>query len=296
MGVDNGGTGLRWGVERRLEFIEFQLFWEGGINRSDIMDFFGVSVPQASKDLTHYQELAPGNVDYNRNEKRYLASTKFKPRFLKPDSDRYLSQLRSIAERFALPAETWLSRPPELDSMPIPHRRVDPAVLRAMLAAIRGHRSVEVLHQSMNPKRPDPVWRWITPHAFGNDGFRWHVRAFCHIDRKFKDFLLSRCLDRRDEAPGEAEPPQDHDWNEFIEVILKPNPKLSPSQRQVIASDFGMDKSEVKLPVRKALLYYFQKRLRIDVADSLDNAQEAPVVVANRDVFDKALAEATGNL
>jgi hypothetical protein len=91
-------------------------------------------------------------------------------------------------------------------------------------------------------------------------------------------------------------PENDHAWQEFIEVILKPNPKLSPSQRQVIASDFGMEKNEAKLPVRKALLYYFQKRLRIDVADALDNAQEAPVVVANRDIFEKALAETTGNL
>ena len=50
---------LKWGVERRLEFIEFRLFWEGGVNRSDLIDTFGVSVPQASKDLTHYQERAP---------------------------------------------------------------------------------------------------------------------------------------------------------------------------------------------------------------------------------------------
>jgi hypothetical protein len=27
--------GFRWGVERRLEFVEFRLFWEGGVNRSD---------------------------------------------------------------------------------------------------------------------------------------------------------------------------------------------------------------------------------------------------------------------
>ena len=39
---------MRWGVEKRLEFIEFRLFWEGGINRADIMERFGVSVPQAS--------------------------------------------------------------------------------------------------------------------------------------------------------------------------------------------------------------------------------------------------------
>jgi predicted DNA-binding transcriptional regulator YafY len=281
-------------VERRLEFIEFRLFWEGGINRSDITDFFGVSVPQASKDLSQYQELAPGNMDYDRSGKRYLTSAKFKPRFLKADPDRYLSQLRSIADRLSLAEETWLCNPPELDSMPIPHRSVDPTVLRALLAAIRRHRAIEVLYQSMNPTRPDPIWRWITPHAFGSDGFRWHVRAFCHIDRTFKDFLLSRCLDQRNEADAGAKPSEDHAWQEFIEVILKPNPKLSLSQRQVIASDFGMNKNEAKLPVRKALLYYFQKRLRIDVADVLDNPQEAPVVVANRDAFNKALAEAMG--
>ena len=42
---------MRWGVEKRLEFIEFRLYWEACINRADITDQFGVSVPQASKDL-----------------------------------------------------------------------------------------------------------------------------------------------------------------------------------------------------------------------------------------------------
>jgi len=35
---------LRWGVERRLEFIAFRLLWEGHMNRGDLMDAFGVSV------------------------------------------------------------------------------------------------------------------------------------------------------------------------------------------------------------------------------------------------------------
>ena len=77
--MDEETTGLRWGVERRLEFIEFRLFWEGRLNRSDITDFFGVSVPQASKDLSLYQELAPGNMDYDKSEKRYVAGPGFKP-------------------------------------------------------------------------------------------------------------------------------------------------------------------------------------------------------------------------
>ena len=79
--------------------------------------------------------------------------------------------------------------------MPVPHRRVDVNVLRLILDAIRRHRALKVRYQSMNAARPEPTWRWITPHAFGNDGLRWHVRAYCHIDKKFKDFLLSRCLE-----------------------------------------------------------------------------------------------------
>lgn len=35
-------------------------------------------------------------------------------------------------------------------------------------------------YQSMNRDRPDPAWRRISPHAFGFDGLRWHVRAWCH--------------------------------------------------------------------------------------------------------------------
>jgi len=44
--------------------------------------------------------------------------------------------------------------------------------------------------------------------------------------------------------------------------------------------------------VCKALLYYFQKRLRLDVGGEQDKPQETPVVVSNRAAFDAALAEA----
>jgi hypothetical protein len=46
-----------WGQERRLEFIDFRLLWEGRLNRADITTFFRISVPQASLDLAKYQEL-----------------------------------------------------------------------------------------------------------------------------------------------------------------------------------------------------------------------------------------------
>jgi hypothetical protein len=39
------------------------------------------------------------------------------------------------------------------------------------------------------------------------------------------------------------------------------------------------------------MLYYFRKRLRLDVASAMDNARETPVVLANKKVFDKAILE-----
>lgn len=283
---------MRWGVEKRLEFIEFRLFWEGGINRADIMETFGVSVPQASKDLRLYEENAPGNLIYDRSEKRYFAAPAFKPAFLKPEADLYLAQLKAGSDRALSSGETWLSATPDFDTMPVPHRRIDVRVLRSVLAAIRNNRSIEIHYQSMNAARPDAKWRRITPHAFGDDGLRWHVRAFCHVDNKFKDFLLSRVLDARHEGELGAQAAEDKFWNEQFEVVLSPNPDLSERQREVIAQDYDMVDGRVTVPVRKALLYYFRKRLRLDVADALDNPQEVPVVVANKEAFASALAEA----
>lgn len=259
--MEQESSGIRWGIEQRLEFIEFRLFWEGGVNRSDIIDVFGVSVPQASKDLSLYQERAPGNVDYDKSAKRYVATQDFVPRFLKPDPDSYLSRLRSLGEGLSLPVESWIAHPPQTDIAITPKRDINIDVLRVVLEAVRERRSLEVLYQSMSKQRPDPVWRRITPHAFGYDGFRWHARAFCHVDQKFKDFLLPRTLEAR--SPGEpgAAGEQDRLWHEFFDFEIVPHPELTPSQKIVVAKDYGMTNGKCVLSVRYAMLFYVLRRL-----------------------------------
>ena len=283
---------MRWGVEKRLEFIEFRLFWEDGINRADIVSQFGISVPQASKDLTLYEEKAPGNLRYDKSAKRYRAADNFTPVFLEPIPAAYLSHLRAATGAEVGASEPWLAAAPEYDVMPIPHRRVAVGVLRDILSAIREERSLEVLYQSMSTNRPTPEWRRITPHALGNDGLRWHVRAFCHIDHKFKDFILSRSLNAREPGTPGATSGDDDLWHDRFAVALAPNPALSDGQQAVIAQDYEMTDGRAEVLVRKALLYYFQMRLRLNVADTLDSPHEIPVVVANRAAFDAALAEA----
>jgi len=41
--------------------------------------------------------------------------------------------------------------------------------------------------------------------------------------------------------------------------------------------------------IREALLYYFDKRLRLDVSERHDRPKETPVVVANRAEYDAML-------
>jgi predicted DNA-binding transcriptional regulator YafY len=284
--VEKGG--LRWGVEQRLAFIESRLFWEGGVNRSDLVATFDVSVPQASKDLALYQEQAPNNLRYDSARKRYVTAEAFTARFIKLDADAYLRE-RADADLNDAAANLagYLA-----ERLPIPTRRVNPAVLRLILAGVREEQSVEIEYQSMSSRRPEPYWRRISPHAFAHDGLRWHVRAYCHSDERFLDFIVSRCLGARALGPQAMPRAEDRIWNSIFGVTLCPNPALSGSQQQVVADDYGMNAGEVVVPVRRALLYYFSKRLRLDVGETIDNPSETPVIVKNRDAFQDALAEA----
>lgn len=285
-------AGLKWGVERRLEFIEFRLFWEGGVNRSDIIDTFDVSVPQASKDLTLYQERAPHNAIYDKSAKRYIASDHFEPHFLKPDPDSYLSRLRSVAEGLIGLSDSWITQLPETDIALTPRRGIDAGVLRTVLSAVRDGRSIEVRYQSMNKERPDPVWRRITPHAFGYDGFRWHVRAYCHVTDKFKDFLLPRILGIRELGEPGVDTQQDTLWHDRFGIVIGPHPDLTDSQKAVVAKDYGMKGGSAVLTVRYAMLFYVLKRLGLLGDAAKQPARSQHIVVVNRAETEAALEKA----
>jgi len=276
---------IRWGTERRLEFIEFRVFWEGGIRRADLTDTFGVSVPQASSDLSLYQELAPGNLIYDSSEKKYIATDQFSPKFCDVSADKYLASLKDQAVGGLQLAGTWMSHIPNAEAMPVPTRHVRSEVLKPLVSAVRKGRSAEVLYRSLNKDMPENNWRRISPHAFAFDGMRWHIRAFCHRDQKFKDFVLSRCESVRDEGVSGCDANHDIDWHERVEVVLQANPRLTASQRAVIEEDYAMVNHQLVFSVRKALLFYFEKFLRLDYPDEGMSAAAKPLCPVYRDVF-----------
>ncbi|WP_438362839.1 WYL domain-containing protein [Nioella halotolerans] len=275
--MDRDKAGLRWGVEQRLEFIEFRLFWEGHVNRIDVMQQFGVSVNQASSDLNRYIALAPDNMVYDKSARTYVRGPDFDCKFRPPDAAHYLSQLRLVADDVLEREDCWIPDLPPYASAPTPVRGVDPVTLRSVVGAIRRSEAIEVKYQSLSS--PEPRWRWIAPHAIGFDGFRWHTRAFCLTDDCFKDFLLSRILGIRGSRESEASADEDRDWHSEVTLEVGPHPELSETQAKVIALDYGMRGGKAKIKVRRALLYYALRRLGLDTDPAARQPQDQQIAL-----------------
>ncbi len=280
---------LRWSVERRLAFLEQRLFWEGRVNRADLIERFGVSINQASGDLTRYQEIAPGNLLYDKSVKTYVAAPAFAPRFDPPDADRYLAELRLLGDDIIAPGEGDLGELPPYAVALTPRRKVPAPVLRAALAAIRRGGVMEARYQSMSSPRPSK--RALEPHALAFDGFRWHARARDRGDGLFKDFVLGRITDAAvTDAGADAAASEDRAWNEWVALKIAPHPDLTPGQAAAIRADYAIEGRFRTAKVRRALLFYTLKRLGLDTPPEARPPHEQHIVLLNRDEALGALA------
>jgi hypothetical protein len=280
----------RWSISRRMEFIELRLYWDGRVNRSDLVDFFGISVPQASNDLGRYMEQAPKNMAYDGRTKAYLATQDFSPMFSKPDAQSYFTQLRLFSEGILPKEASWLGWLPAHESVPTIARSVDPEKLRRVLECIRTKCALEVEYQSLS--RPDPLRRWISPHALAYDGFRWHVRAWCHTRNNFQDFVLARMLDIAQVKPGNTSPESDLEWHQFISMKIGPHPALEVSARKAIEIDYGMVDGFMTISTRLALSFYVERRLGLDFAPDTISPNRQQIVLLNREEVEEARREA----
>ncbi len=279
----------RWGQERRLEFIDFRLRWDGRFNRSDLTQFFGISVPQASLDIAKYLELAPGNLVYDRRGRAYVVGGSFHSVFPSTDRpSRYLNELLATATGVLDRGATLLGWMPTVGIVPTPGRLLDVKVLATLLTAIRDRTPVEVLYQSMS--RSEPTKRRLSPHAIGHDGFRWHARAYCDVRQRHLDFVIARMLEVSP-ADGEAAASDgDVEWSTLIQVVIGPNPALSKPHRKAVELDYGMVDGQAVVECRQAMLFYLLQHLGLESAGARPEAQQ--VVLRNRKELTPYLANA----
>ncbi len=270
----------RWGQARRLEFIDTRLSWSGRINRKELTEFFKISVPQASLDLTEYQALTPGNVVYDRTEKAYLASSEFHPALIDASSARYLAELYALSTGIISPDISFLGWVPESDVVRHPTRTVSAGALRTVLHAIHECAALSIHYQTMT--RPDPTVRVITPRALAYDGYRWHVRAYCHLRLDYRDFVFARILNLAPALKPTAVIPPDAEWDRELSLLIGPNPALDDNRKRVLALDYGMINDRLVVKTRQALAYYLLRRLGLDKAKD-KTPEEQQIVLLNRE-------------
>ena len=272
--------GLSWGLESRLQFIDFRLRWERRINRMDLIEHFGISVPQASLDIAKYMELAPSNLTYDRSSRTYTAAPCFRPLYQRSSAQRYLAELLATKMGVVEPTASFIGSAPETDWAPSPWRTINEQTVEAVVRASRQQEAIWVSYQSMTSM--DESVRLLSPHALGNDGFRWHIRAFCHKRQRFSDFVLARILRIDGFEASQVDSSQDSHWQTVLTLVLAPHPDLPAAKKRVLELDYGMEDGQVKLPCRQAFLYYTLRRLGLHTKEAPDPLAQQ-ITLKNRD-------------
>ncbi len=268
---------LRWSVEQRVAFAARRLFWDGTINRDDLVRRFGVSANQATADLGRLREAYPDGVTYDTAARRYRGTPGFLP--TEADPEALLRELRLIGEHQLDPTEATISVIPALSIAELPGRTVDTDVLRALLVAIRDRQALGARYVSF--QRPGERQRILSPHALVFDGFRWHARAHDAGDGTFKDFVIARLSRAAPVGAWHRHPAEDTDWNRIVTLDIAPHPGLDAHQRRVVARDYGMDKRQrLTLKVRQAVLFYVRRRFGLTEGHEKRPAQEQHIVLS----------------
>ncbi len=273
---------IRWELLLRYRYIETIALWEGRLTTRHLCNSFGIGRQQASKDINHYiRNIGPGNLVYDKYLKGYKPTEEFVPRLTRGLADEYLhlmarnSELTTMFDSLAL-------NPANVELLSVPVRDVRPQTLRPIMQAARQQKRLDCDYVSLN--NPDREGRIIVPHTLVYTGLRWHVRAWCEKNLEYRDFVLSRFRDIpeiMDESVHGVE--GDTEWNSRVTIVIRPDPRLSPAQREVVETDYGMQDGALRIPTRGKLVSYALNLLRINPRSELEDPTAQQIVVANRE-------------
>lgn len=275
---------IKWATQQRLQYIEIMAFYTGVVTRSDVARAFGISDAAATKDLKLYTRLSPANLIYRHTVFGFVPSEAFQAAFadLSP-----AVVLPMIAANLAIAKGPYAEEQIygiTVDSLPLPNRLPDAAVLAQIVRAIRHQKKLSVIYHSLSDSNKSPE-REIEPHSLVNTGLRWHVRAYNNNSYDFRDFVLSRFVAARllDEA-AESNAEYDDDWVEMVSLQLTPHPKLGAQKQASLLFDYHAEDGVIALNVRRALIGYALQRLSVDTTFNHSmNPNAYQLIVMNRD-------------
>lgn len=251
-----------------FNLIENFALWEGRINTTHLQVVFGMGRQKASDILASYRSLYPHNLSYDASRKGFLPTPDFNPHYSSGHIDDYCQLLARSTHAELMPVfETGFCQ------LEAPFRNITPALVQPIIRAIREKQRLDIGYTSLSS--PEYESRIISPHCLVFDGIRWHVRAYCGKNRDYRDFVLSRFSGEAEfEGPAEYGSDQDALWHTQLDLVVQPDPRLSPAKRRLLELDYQMTNGTRSIPVRAALLLYMVKRLHLDHYDSNPEAQQ----------------------
>lgn len=274
---------FRYDLLLRLRLIEVVALWEGQINTTHLIRYFGIGRQQASADLKKYRsDISSGNLIYDTSIKAYLPSENFKPVLTAGSANEYLHLLDRNSD-LNLRFEKLELGFGHCHQLPVPARSISPEILRPIVKACQKRQRLEVDYRSVNDPQPDG--RVIAPHSIVYATNRWHIRAFCEKNNDFRDFVLTRFFSVPELEDGLSDKSEndDQNWNTLVNVSVAPDPRLSQEQKVVIEHDYGMKNGKLLITVRASLLAYLLKELRIDAHTIHADPRAQQVIVENLD-------------
>lgn len=288
--MQDDGERLRWGVRRRLEFIDFRLFWDGRFNRSDMAETFGISAQQASADIAQYERIAPTNLAYDRAEKAYKRTEAFAPAFIGETVERYLLQLVAIENRWMRQEDTWFDAIPPVEIITLGRRPTDPTVLLRVLDAVRNRLEIDIEYASLTGSPQQS--RTIAPHSLANSAGRWYARSWSREHNDFRDYNLNRIITVSDHRASTVDPALDFEWVHMINLVIVPNPELSPERQAAVAAEHAMEDGRLVRPCRLSLSFYLMSEYNLDVDLGVLKPEKQQIVLQNRDEVTQARSAA----
>jgi predicted DNA-binding transcriptional regulator YafY len=271
---------LKWEQRQRLTLLEATVFWSGEISTGSLVEFFGISRVQASKDLSLYQNLCPGNICYDKHMKRYVVDEAFKPGFMEGTTCELLLVLKLQQQKGNKVMVALVGNLPSVEIVNPLGRQIDELLMRLVVRAIRFNLELEIVYQSMTSLELATLR--ICPYTLVFDGLHWHLRAYSIKESVYRDFVLARIYQISILGKADEPPFLDGLWDTWVTVEVGPHPGLSETHKSVVERDYGMVDGKCVTKVRAALLTYFLLCMRIAKDDFKRDPLLQKIVLLNR--------------
>jgi hypothetical protein len=246
---------------RRFAYIETCLYWGAGITARQLGKTFEIARQNAQASINAYRELHPSNIQYHASRKCHIATDVFEPHYISDKPELYLNYLRGnhLTSKF-WQDEDWSELPIyDVDTLFRPHLQTD--IIRIVVSAIQAKQALYLYYHA----KAQTHYLTVAPNQLVYASRRYHVRAYSYDANKYIDLVLSRILEAGFSAEDWVSSDEDKEWNTYVDLRFKPNPKLPEQLRNTLLLDFCLEGNIYTITVRKALQAYVLREMeRLD--------------------------------